>query len=219
MKVWAPCRCGGTFPPNCVKPWAAKAWCIHGQATVNQPLVPLTSNGVAISCTNKPKRSCQTSIALLAAAHMKTIQGVVVLAPHIFVEDISVASIAETRAAYLNPNTQLKQRLGRHHVDVDSAFWGWNNIWLHPEFRHWRIDHELSDIDCPVLAIQGRDDEYGTLAQIEGIAQILSQCECLVLDHCGHSPHKDQPQALTASVKSFFKQHQPPIFGDQHETP
>jgi pimeloyl-ACP methyl ester carboxylesterase len=157
------------------------------------------------------------SIALLAAAHLPAIQGVIVLAPHIFVEDISVTSIAQTRAAYLDPATRLRERLARHHDDVDSAFWGWNDIWLSPEFRHWRIDQELGTISCPVLAVQARDDEYGTLAQIEGIAQILPQCECLVLEACGHSPHKDQPDALIESVKRFFQQHAHPILETDHE--
>ena len=91
-----------------------------------------------------------------------------VLAPHIFVEDVTVANIEQARAAYLE--TDLPKKLGRYHDDVDSAFWGWNRIWLHPPFEQWNIEAELDAIRCPVLAVQGIDDEYGTLAQIRGIA-------------------------------------------------
>ena len=99
--------------------------------------------------------------------------GVVVLAPHIVVEDLSVQSIARTRTAYLE--TDLRRRLARHHDDPDSAFWGWNDIWLHPPFKAWSIEREIEAIRCPVLAVQGLDDEYGTLEQIRGIARRLPQ--------------------------------------------
>lgn len=147
------------------------------------------------------------SIALLhAAAFPERVAGAVVLAPHILVEDLSVTSIAQAREAYLH--TDLKQRLARYHDDVDSAFWGWNDIWLHPPFRAWRIDEaELGAIRCPLLAVQGLDDEYGTLEQIRGIARRLPHTELLELRRCGHSPHRDQPEALIAATRSFFQRH------------
>ncbi|HZN48871.1 MAG TPA: alpha/beta hydrolase, partial [Ramlibacter sp.] len=116
---------------------------------------------------------------------------------------LSVSSIAKAREAYLQ--TDLKQRLGRYHDDPDSAFWGWNDIWLAPEFRDWSIEAELSAIRCPVLAVQGVDDEYGTLEQVRGIARQVPQTELLELPGCGHSPHKDQPQAVIEAVARFMR--------------
>jgi len=143
------------------------------------------------------------SIALLhAAAFPDAVSGAVVLAPHILVEEISVASIARAREAYLHAD--LKQRLGRYHDDADSAFWGWNDIWLAPAFRGWSIEEEIRAIRCPLLAIQGLDDEYGTLEQIRGIARRVPQAQLLELPQCGHSPHKDQPARVIAAVTAFL---------------
>jgi pimeloyl-ACP methyl ester carboxylesterase len=147
------------------------------------------------------------SIALLYAARFAA-AGAIVLAPHIFVEDLTVASIEKTRAAY--ETTDLKQRLGRHHDDPDSAFWGWNRIWLHPPFRHWSIAQEIGSIACPLLAVQGLDDEYGTLAQIRGIAQRVPHTQLLELTDCGHSPHKDQPAASIEASRRFISGHAGP---------
>ncbi|MDO9160116.1 MAG: alpha/beta hydrolase, partial [Burkholderiaceae bacterium] len=126
-----------------------------------------------------------------------------VLAPHILVEDISVASIEQARLAYLH--SDLKQRLARHHADPDSAFWGWNNVWLSAAFRTWNITAELSAVTCPVLAVQGLDDEYGSLAQIRGIRDALPHTQLLELAACGHSPHKDQPQAVMGAVTAWAR--------------
>lgn len=144
------------------------------------------------------------SIALLYATHHpKALAGAIVVAPHILVEEVSIASIAQARNAYLE--TDLRQRLARHHADPDSAFWGWNDIWLDPGFRPWRIDDQLGRITCPLMAVQGVDDAYGTLEQIRGIARKVPQCELLELQACGHSPHKDQPDRLIAAVTHFFQ--------------
>lgn len=143
------------------------------------------------------------SIALLhAASFAEKLRGVIVLAPHIFVEDISVDNIAATREAYLAQG--LRERLARYHADVDSAFWGWNDIWLDPAFRDWNIEAELGRIRCPLLAIQGEDDEYGTLEQVNGIARRAPQAKVLVLPQCGHSPHRDQPEALSREAGGFI---------------
>jgi len=143
------------------------------------------------------------SIALLhGALRPAHTAGLVVLAPHILVEDISVASIEEARLAYLN--TDLKQRLAKHHADPDSAFWGWNNVWLSAAFRAWNITAELATLTCPVLAIQGLNDEYGTLAQIRDIREVAPQTQLLELPACGHSPHKDQPQAVVDAVVGWI---------------
>jgi pimeloyl-ACP methyl ester carboxylesterase len=146
------------------------------------------------------------SIALLFAARFpERVAGAVVLAPHILVEDLSIDSIRQARDAYRE--TDLPERLGRYHDDPDSAFWGWNDIWLHPEFRAWSIECELESLRCPLLAVQGREDEYGTLEQIEGIRRRLPHAELLVLENCRHSPHRDQPDALIQAAASFMARH------------
>jgi pimeloyl-ACP methyl ester carboxylesterase len=143
------------------------------------------------------------SIALLHAARFtQSVRAVVVMAPHILVEPVSIESIAKAREAWAA--TDLRQRLGRYHDDVESAFRGWNDIWLHPEFQDWNIDAEIGAITAPVLAIQGHDDEYGTLEQIRGIARRLPGTRLLELPRCGHSPHRDQPEAVIEAVGKFL---------------
>jgi pimeloyl-ACP methyl ester carboxylesterase len=150
------------------------------------------------------------SIALLyAAMHPQAVAGIVVAAPHIFVEDATIANIEIARAAYLN--TDLPKRLGRYHDDVDSAFWGWNDIWLDPGFRRWNIESYLDSIRCPVLALQGVDDEYGTLEQIRGIARRAPQTRLLEIPGCRHSPHKDQPETVIRAVADFMRGLRPAV--------
>ena len=142
------------------------------------------------------------SIALLYASRFSTTTAaVIVLAPHVLVEDISITSIEMTRRAYLD--TELHKRLARHHDDVDSAFWGWNDIWLNPAFRSWNIEAELKTISCPLLAIQGVDDEYGTLDQLRRIRRRLPSTRLIELHDCGHSPHRDQPEQVIAACVAF----------------
>jgi pimeloyl-ACP methyl ester carboxylesterase len=146
------------------------------------------------------------SIALIyAATHPRAVSGVIAVAPHIMVEDVSIANIERARIAYRS--TDLPARLGRYHADADSAFWGWNDIWLAPEFRRWSIEAMLPGLECPILAVQGIDDEYGTLAQIEGIRQRAPQTELAVLGECGHSPHRDRPDELIRIVVDFMLRH------------
>jgi pimeloyl-ACP methyl ester carboxylesterase len=148
------------------------------------------------------------SIALLAASHRTdSFAGLIVLAPHWMVEETGLLSIRAAREAYATGG--LRERLARYHDDVDSAFRSWNDIWLDPAFAAWNIAAELSAITCPVLAVQGLDDEYGTLAQIHGIAERAPQTQLLELNNCGHSPHRDQPGALMAAVKEFMALHLP----------
>jgi pimeloyl-ACP methyl ester carboxylesterase len=146
------------------------------------------------------------SIALLHAATFE-VAGLVVVAPHVFVEDISIASIEQARAAY--ETTDLRERLARYHVDPDSAFRGWNDAWLAPAFRSWNIEAELDAIRCPVLAVQGADDEYGTLAQIQTIQTRLPKTRLLVIPKCGHSPHRDQPELVATQAGRFIHEHSP----------
>lgn len=146
------------------------------------------------------------SIALLYAAHHPlSLRGAIVVAPHLFVEDISIASIAAAREAYLHGG--LRERLARHHEDVDSAFFGWNDVWLSDAFRDWNIEQEIAAIRCPLLAVQGEDDEYGTMRQVTSIRDRLPSTELLALPRCGHSPHRDHPEALIDAVQGFVRLH------------
>jgi pimeloyl-ACP methyl ester carboxylesterase len=143
------------------------------------------------------------SIALIYAARFADrLSGAIVLAPHILVEELTVASIEKARQAYLE--TDLKDRLGRYHDDPDSAFRGWNDIWLEPAFRDWNIEKELDDIRCPLLAVQGLDDEYGTLEQVRGIARRVAHAQIVELPDCGHSPQRDQTRRLIELSAGFI---------------
>ena len=144
------------------------------------------------------------SIALIHAGAHDRVRGLVLLAPHVFVEDLSVAGIAEAKTSF--ETTNLPEKLGRHHRDPARTFWGWNDIWLHPDFRCWNIEEYLPRITCPILVIQGLDDQYGTMAQGQAIArQSAGPVEILPLADCRHSPQRDQPDAVLAAIGSFVK--------------
>jgi pimeloyl-ACP methyl ester carboxylesterase len=141
--------------------------------------------------------------AIYAGAHQDhRVQGVVMIAPHFIVEDISVNSIAEIRKAY--ETTDLKAKLARWHSDVDNAFYGWNDAWLDPQFRNWDISEYLAYIRVPVAIVQGADDRYGTIRQIE-IAQ--QECYCpvdvTILPGVGHTPHREASVATLQAVAEF----------------
>ena len=143
------------------------------------------------------------SIALLyAARYPSEVSGIIVVAPHIFVEEVTITGIHAARDAYVQQD--VRSKLARYHDDPDSAFWGWNDIWLAPAFRHWNLEQDIAGITCPVLAVQGEDDEYATLEQIRGIARIVATTQLLILPQCGHSPHRDQTLALTQGAVSFM---------------
>ena len=101
----------------------------------------------------------------------------------------------------------LKAKLARHHDDVDSAFWGWNDAWLNPAFEAWNIEADMAALRCPVLAVQGVDDAYGTLAQVHAVAARAPQTHVLELANCAHSPHRDQPAALIDAATRFIQHH------------
>lgn len=149
------------------------------------------------------------TIALLHAARFD-VEACIVMAPHLFVEEISVNAISQARDAF--ENDDLRQRLNKYHADVDCAFWQWNDVWLSSAFRSFNIEAECQKITCPLLAIQGHDDPYGTMAQIEGLEIKTSTLPAknmrrvlLKLEHCGHSPHKDQALRAFQAVESFIK--------------
>ncbi len=145
------------------------------------------------------------SIALIHTGEgNRPVSGVIAMAPHLFVEDLSIAGIRAARLAY--QNTMLRERLARYHEDVDGAFWGWNDIWLSPEFRSWNIESSVAKIRRPVLAIQGCDDEYGTLRQIERIAELAPDVRLVKIEACGHSPHRDNAQAVISAVTRWMRE-------------
>ncbi|MGV1044510.1 alpha/beta fold hydrolase [Limnohabitans sp.] len=140
------------------------------------------------------------TIALLHASQ-HPVAGCIVMAPHVVVEDISVQAITAARQAY--EQGPLRQRLAPFHANVDCAFWQWNEVWLSDAFRTFDIRPELHNITAPLLAIQGEDDPYGTMAQIDDIAQAVPQAQLLKLPACGHSPHKDQAEVVAGAVQAF----------------
>ena len=146
------------------------------------------------------------SIALIYAGGVRPMKarGLVTLAAHVFNEKLCVDSIAAAGRAYLE--TDLRARLARYHADVDNAFRGWNDVWLSREFRRWDIEEYLPRVSVPVLAIQGRDDEYGTERQVDAIVgQVAGRAEKLMLPKCRHSPHRDQPAMTTEAIARFVR--------------
>ncbi len=141
------------------------------------------------------------TIALLHACHFP-VAACIVMAPHVIVEDKSVNAIEQARTAYESQG--LRERLQRYHADVDCAFWQWNDIWLDAAFRSFDIRAECRRIRAPVLAIQGEDDPYGTLRQIDEIEPTQGLVEKEVLATCGHSPHRDQPERTRQRIARFL---------------
>ncbi len=143
------------------------------------------------------------SIALLFSALTDwPCRGIIVMAPHLFVEDVSIRSIRQAREVYLK--TDMREKLGRYHADPDSAFWGWNDVWLSPAFASWNIEDEVCAITAPILAMQGVDDEYGTLEQIRRIHSLSPRVELAEISDCRHSPHRDQPERVIALCQQFL---------------
>ena len=141
--------------------------------------------------------------AIYAGSHQDhRVQGVAMIAPHFVVEDIGLAAIAETRTAY--QTADLKAKLARWHDDVDNAFYGWSDAWLDPGFRDWDISEFLAYIRVPVAILQGTDDQYGTMRQIE-IAREECYCpvEVTMIPGAGHSPHRDVPGPVVDAIAAF----------------
>jgi pimeloyl-ACP methyl ester carboxylesterase len=144
------------------------------------------------------------SIALLAASRFPDLVSSLILeAPHVFVEDLTIESIRKVRDLF--EPSGLGQKLGRHHARPNDTFWLWNDIWLDDRFRRWNIEDHLSQIAVPTLVIQGLDDEYGTLEQIDRMQAYMPQIQRLVLDRCGHSPHRDQASQVLSGSSRFLE--------------
>ena len=138
------------------------------------------------------------TIALIHASE-HPVAGCVVMAPHVMVEDIAISAITQARDNF----DKLRPRLAAFHQDVDVAFWQWNDVWLSQAFRSFDIRPMLQHIQAPLLAIQGTDDPYGTMAQIDEIAVRVPQTQLVKIEQCGHSPHKDQPEKVLQALKYF----------------
>jgi pimeloyl-ACP methyl ester carboxylesterase len=141
--------------------------------------------------------------AIYAGAHDdERVEGLVLIAPHVFTEPSGLASIAEARLAYVAGD--LHRKLAKYHAHVDSAFLGWNRAWLDPSFEAWNIEEYVDRWQVPSLLIQGADDQYGTIAQTEAIERRTpAPVESLVLDGCRHAPHLEKPQATLDKVAAF----------------
>lgn len=130
------------------------------------------------------------------------VRGVILIAPHFFTEPEGLATIRAAGAAY--ETGDLKERLARYHGNVDVAFRGWHGVWTDPGFVDWNVADAIDHWRIPVLAIQGRDDPYGTLAQIAEIEdRIYSPVETLILENCGHAPHLEKPEETLSAIAEF----------------
>ena len=146
------------------------------------------------------------SIALIyAGRHPADVRGLVLEAPHVFTEQVSVDSIAAIKKTY-EASDALRNRLGRHHLDPDASFYGWNAAWQLPEFLDWNIEEFLPGITSPTLVVQGEGDEYGTLEQVDRIERGSGgKVKRLILADCGHAPHRDQKEAVLTATKAFLR--------------
>jgi len=149
--------------------------------------------------------STGASMALIHAAQPGSdVRGVVAMAPLVFVEESNLASIRNAQTVYAT--TDMREKLARYHDDVDRVFWGWNDIWLHPDFSTWSIERDLATMRCPILAILGDDDEYSTPAQVaalERAAAGAASFDYLKLADCRHAPHRDQPTIVVEAIARF----------------
>ena len=147
------------------------------------------------------------SIALIyAGSRPNSLRGLILEAPHVFVEDITLAGIRVAKRQF--ETSDLAPRLARYHDDPAMTFRLWNDVWLSPGFRDWNIESYLPAVTAPVLLVQGENDDYGTTAQLDAITrQVDGPCERLLLPNCGHSPHRDQEEAVLAATSGFLRRH------------
>jgi pimeloyl-ACP methyl ester carboxylesterase len=175
---------------------------MHAEARV---FLPLLCAALGITAPILIGHSDGASIALIRAADIgNDIRAVVLMAPHVMVETMCVESIARIAETY--ETTDLRQRLAKHHRHVDDAFLGWARIWLQPQFRTWSLAADVLRLACPTLLIQGQDDVYGTLAQLDAIQSFApGPVQRVVLARCGHAAHRDQPDAVLDAISGFIE--------------
>ncbi|CAK0759517.1 Alpha/beta hydrolase [uncultured Gammaproteobacteria bacterium] len=151
---------------------------------------------------------------LTTATPLPQPRALVLEAPHVFVEDVTTAGIRRTVATW--QNTDLPLRLGRHHDDAADVFAAWHGIWLNPEFRSWNIEALLPSVRCPVLIVQGENDEYGTMAQVEAIVRhVTGEIVVGLLPDCGHAPHRERPDEVRSLVCRFLRTVLSSAFGSK----
>jgi pimeloyl-ACP methyl ester carboxylesterase len=174
---------------------------MHGEA---QDVLPKLLHALDVKRPLLVGHSDGASIAILHAGSGHDVAGLVLMAPHVFVEDLTVDSIAAIKEVW--KTSDMGKRLGRYHRDAEHSFWGWNDIWLLPAFKQWNIEDFVPKIAAPMLAIQGLDDEYGTPAQCEAVkARAKAPCQLLMLENCKHSPHRDQPDRTLEAISRFYR--------------
>lgn len=143
------------------------------------------------------------SIAIIYAGAGHPVEGLVLIAPHVFVEPETVRSISAIRDRF--PGSGMATRMAKYHADPEATFHGWADVWLSPAFRSWNIEEYLSGIQCPTLVIQGEADEYGTVSQLDAIeAGVDAPVERLLVPSAGHSPHLSHPELVTDAVVEFL---------------
>jgi pimeloyl-ACP methyl ester carboxylesterase len=165
--------------------------------------VPMLMDALGLKRATLLGHSDGGSIALIAAARFPDrVAALILEAPHVCVEQLTVDSIAALRQTDLE--TELEAKLAKHHRDPGEVFWRWNNIWLDARFREWSIEALLPAINARTLMVQGQDDEYGTIRQLDLIERGIVNAERVELASCGHSPHRDQAEAVLAAVAEFL---------------
>ncbi len=174
---------------------------MHHEAEI---VLPAFLDAVGVKAPILFGHSDGATIALVAAgAHPDLSPGLIIEAPHVFVEPVTLAGIAAAKEVYRTTN--LRERLTRYHPDPDAVFAAWTETWTAPYFKDWNVEEYVPRVRCPVLMIQGREDEYGTVRQLEAIKAGRADREILMLDACAHSPHRDQPAAVLAAAADFVK--------------
>jgi pimeloyl-ACP methyl ester carboxylesterase len=174
---------------------------MHDEALV---VLPQVLSALKIAKPLLVGHSDGASIALIHAGAGHDVRAVAVMAPHVFIERVCITSIEA--AAKTFESSDLPQRLGKYHRDARKTFYGWADVWRDAEFFRWDIrDDYLPNIRVPVLGIQGEDDEYGTMAQLDEIAaRVQGPCELLKLPGCGHSPFRDRPAETLSALARFI---------------
>ena len=196
--------------------WPSRNWPVEFMHVEGRELLPKLLAAVDIDTVADPPvlvgHSDGASIALIhAASFPDRVSGIVAMAPHIFVEPLTIEGIVKTRDKFVT--TDLPARLGKYHRDIQDVFWGWANVWLRPEFKSWNIQPLLGGLQCPLLLIQGSGDDYGTMAQIDGIVAQVATATAIKITACGHSPHVDQPAAVLEAIGRFLLGRQRPTLG------
>lgn len=174
---------------------------LHAEAL---EVLPLVVKGLVNSAPILIGHSDGASISIIYAGAGYPVAGMILIAPHVFVESAGLESIRALHSSF--PSSDLVEKMAKYHVDAESTFRGWAEVWLSPEFRSWNIEEHLAGIKCPVLLIQCEDDEYGSLRQLDAIqTQVRGPVERLLLPGPGHAPHLAHPAEVTAATVAFIQ--------------